>query len=84
MIFCIGGVSGSGKSTLIYHHPELETLLHIDVSDAYRRAEERGVTIPWEAAFDELLNETRHHLDNNERDIVLEAFFRPGSEQRSR
>lgn len=85
MIYCVGGVSGTGKSTLIHNHPQLKELKHIDIAQAYQEAEERDARISWQEALEWLIDAAaRQLLIARQRSIVLEAFFRPGKEQRER
>jgi excinuclease UvrABC ATPase subunit len=82
-IFCVGGVSGSGKSTLINQHHVLEHLPCWDIATYYREAEEQGIQIDWQQAFAALWDDVDDYLLHNPyNDVVLEAFFRPGGDQR--
>lgn len=84
MIYAVGGVSGSGKTRLRVQDEFLRRPTCIDIQDYYRLAEQRGFSIGWEDALQQFLDAVDLFFERNrDKDLVVEAFFRPDSEQRA-
>lgn len=71
------------KTWLRRQQNELRRLVCVDIETIYRRAEQQGYRLDWNQALEQFLTAIQQCLEHYA-DIVVEAFFRPGSEQRAR
>lgn len=85
MIYAIGGVSGSGKTLLRQRHQNLRGLPCIDIESFYRHAEQHGYNLSWRGALRQFLEAVDYAVGNSQEgsNFAVEAFFKPGGEQRA-
>lgn len=83
-VYGIGGVSGTGKSHFRTTCDALRSSRTIDIADVYEDAVARGQpNLHWRVALKLFASTFRQLLEADRcRDLVLEAFFRPGGVQR--
>lgn len=83
-IYGIGGVSGTGKTHFRTRCRPLRDARTEDIADVYERAVAEGSpSLHWRTALNRFVHIVRRRLEaDRESDIVLEAFFKRGGEQR--
>lgn len=78
-------MSGSGKTQLRQSHEKLYNLPCIDIEAFYRAAEQQGYSLHWRDALRQFLAAVDRTISQTPEgdDIVVEAFLKPGGDQRA-